>query len=52
MPTDNEILKETEQKIKHRYKDVNKNDIKDRGTIPVDIKHENHRQMMQMLITE
>ena len=35
---DNTILKETEiQKLKHRYQDVTKNEIKFQGKIPADI---------------
>ena len=38
MPADNKKMKDTEiQKVKHRYQDVNKNEVKFRGKIPVDI---------------
>ena len=53
MPADENILKKTEmQKIKHRYQDVNKNEIKFRGQIPTDIEYENNKQKMQIVITE
>ena len=46
-------MKESEiQKIRHRYQDVNKNKVKFRGKIPVDIEYENNKQKMQLLITE
>ena len=40
------------QKIKHRYQDVNKNEVKFRGQIPTDIEYENNKQKMQRLITK
>ena len=40
------------QKITDRYKDVNKNEVKFRGKIPVNIKNENNKQKMEILITE
>ena len=53
MPADEQILKKTElQKIKHRYQDVNKNEVRFRGQIPTDIEYENNKQKMQILITE
>ena len=53
MPADHIIMKESEiQKVRHRYKDVNKNEVKFRGKIPVDIEYENNKQKMQLLITE
>ena len=53
MPADNTIMKESEiQKVRHRYQDVNKNEVKFRGKIPVDIEYENNKQKMQLLITE
>ena len=53
MPACENILKETEtQKVKHRYYDVNKNEIKFRGQIPTDIENENNKQKTQILITE
>ena len=53
MPADENILKKTEmQKIKHRYQDVNKNEIKFRRQIPTDIEYENNKQKMQISITE
>ena len=46
-------MKDTEiQKVKHRYQDVNKNELKFWGKIPVDIEYENNKQKMQLLITE
>ena len=53
MPADNTIIKESKiQKVRHRYQDVNKNEVKFRGKIPVDIEYENNKQKMQLLITE
>ena len=53
MPADKTIVKDTEiQKVRHRYQDVNKNEVKFRGKIPVDIEYENNKQKMQLLITE
>ena len=41
MPPDERIIKSTEiQKITNRYQDVNKNEKKFRGKIPVNIEHE------------
>ena len=53
MPPDERIIKSTEiQKITNRYQDVNKNEVKFRGKIPVNIEHENNNQKMEILITE
>ena len=53
MPADKTIMKDTEiQKVRHRYQDVNKNEVKFRGKIPVDIEYENNKQKMHLLITE
>ena len=53
MPADENIMKQTEtQKIKHRYQDVNKNEVKFREKIPADVEYENNKQKMQLLITE
>ena len=53
MSADNTKMKESEiQKVRHRYQDVNKNEVKFRGNIPVDIEYENNKQKMQLLITE
>ena len=53
MPAENKIMKETEiQKVKHRYQDVNKNEVKFRGKIPVDIEYENNEQKKQLLISQ
>ena len=52
MPVDENVMKRTEiQKKKHRYQDVNKNEVKFRGKIPADIEYENNKQKMQILIT-
>ena len=49
MPADENIMKRTEiQKVKHRYQDVNKNEVKFRGKIPADIEYENNKQKMQI----
>ena len=46
-------MKDTEiQKLKHRYQDVNKNGVKFRRKIPVDIEYENNKQKMKLLNTE
>ena len=46
-------MKRTEkQKVKHRYQDVNVNEVKFRGKIPADIEYENNKQKMQILITK
>ena len=53
MPADERIMKSTEiQKITNRYQDVNKNEVKIRGKIPVNIEHENNKQKMEILINE
>ena len=53
MPLDEQIMKKTEiQKITNRYQDVNKNEVKFRGKIPVDMEYENNKQKMEILITE
>ena len=53
MPPDKRIMKPTElQKVSNRYQDVNKNEIKFRGKIPVNIEYENNKQKMEILITE
>ena len=45
MRPDERIIKSTEiQKITNRYQDVNKNEVKFRGKIPVNIEHENNNQ--------
>ena len=47
MPVDEKILKQTEiQKVKQRYQDVNKNEVKFRGKIPANIEYENNKQKM------
>ena len=40
------------QKITNRYQDVNKNEVKLRGKIPVNVEHEHNKQKMKILITE
>ena len=53
MPLDEQIMEKTEmQKITNRYQDVNKNEVKFRGEIPVNIEYENNNQKMEILITE
>ena len=53
MPSDERIMKATEiQKITNRYQDVNKNEVKFRGKIPVNIEYENNKQKMEIFITE
>ena len=52
-PVDGNIMKRTEiQKLKHRYQDVNKNEVKFRGKIPADFEYATKKQKMQLLITE
>ena len=51
--TRRKIMKATEmQKITNRYQDVNKNEVKFRGKIPVNREYENNKQKMEILITE
>ena len=53
MPLDEQIKKKTEiQKITNRFQDVNKNEVKFWGKIPVDMEYENNKQKMEILITE
>ena len=53
LPLDERILKQTEiQKITNRYQDVNKNEKKFRGKIPVLIEHKNNKQKLEILITK
>ena len=53
MPPDKRIMKPTElQKASNRYQDVNKNEVKFRGKIPVNVEYENNKQKMEILITE
>ena len=53
MPPDKRIMKPTEiQKVTNRYKDVNKNEVKFPGKIPVNIEYENNKQKMEILITK
>ena len=53
MPPDQRIMKLTEiQKVTNRYQDVNKNEVKFRGKIPVNIEYENNKQKMEIPITE
>ena len=52
MPVEENIMKRTEiQKVKHRYQDVNKNEVKCRGKIPAYIEYENNKQKLEILIT-
>ena len=51
-PSDEYILKLSgKQKKINRYQDVNKNEIKCRGKIPVDVEYENNKQKMELLKT-
>ena len=53
MPADKEIMKETEkQKTKHRFEDVNKDEVKFRGKIQEDIENEKNKRKIQLQITE
>ena len=52
MPPDERIIKNTEIQKINRYQDVNKNEVKFRGKIPVNIEYENNKQKMEILITE
>ena len=53
MSPDKKIMKTTEiQKTTNRYQDVNKNKMKFRGQILVNIEYENKKQKFEILITE
>ena len=53
MPMDTEIINPKDiQQLTNNYQDVNKNEVKFRGQVQVEIQHENNKQKMQMLITE
>ena len=53
IPPEERITKSIEiQKITNRYQDVNKNEVKVRGEIPVNVEIENNKQKMKILITE
>ena len=53
MPPDERITHCTEtQKITNRYQDVNKNEVKFRGNLPLNIEYENKKQEMENLIIE
>ena len=53
MPPDEKFLKIAElQVITNRYQDVNQNEVKFRGKIPVNLDYENNKQKMEILITE
>ena len=53
MPPDGRLMEATEiQKLTNRYQDVNKNEVKFRGKIPIHIEHENNKPKMETLITE
>ena len=53
MPLDEQIMKKTEiQKKTNRYQGVNKNEVKFRGKIRVDMEYENNKQIMEILNTE
>ena len=53
MPPDKRLMKPTElHKVSNRYQDVNKNEVKFRGKIPVNIEYENNKQKLEILITD
>ena len=53
MPPDEAIQELTGiQKVTNRYQEVNKNEVKFRGKIPVNVEYENNKQKMDILITE
>ena len=53
MPPDETMLQLTRiQKITNRYQDVNKNEVKFRGKIPLNVEYENNKQKMDILIIE
>ena len=53
LPPDKRIMKPTElQKVSNLYQDVNKNEVKFRGKIPLNIDYENTKQKMEYLKTE
>ena len=53
MPPDERITKSTEiQKITNRKQDKNKNEVKFKEKIPVNVEYENNKQKMETLITE
>ena len=53
MPPDERIIKLAEiQKVTNRYQVVNKNEVKFRGKVPVNIDYENNKQKVEILITE
>ena len=50
---DERITKHAEiQKVTNRYQDVNKNEVKFREKVPVNIEYEKNKQKMEILITE
>ena len=53
MPPDERLVKAIEiQKRTNRYQDVNKNEVKFRGKIPMNIEYENNKQKTEILTTE
>ena len=53
MPPDKRITKPTEiQKVTNQDQDVNKNEVKCRGKILVNIEYENNKQKIEIIITE
>ena len=53
IPPDEKIMKSIGiQKLTARYQDVDKNEVKLRVKIPVNIEYENNKQRMEILITE
>ena len=50
---DKRVVKPTEiQKVSNRYQDYNKNEVKVRGKIPVDVEYVNNKQKLEKLVTE
>ena len=53
MPPDEGIMKHAEiQKVANRYQDVNENEVKFWGKVPVNIEYENNKQKMEILMTQ
>ena len=53
IPVDEKTMKQTDiQKVKERFQDVNKNEVKIRGKLPANIEYENTTHKMQILITK
>ena len=54
MPSDEKKMKSTEiQKIRNRFQDVNKNEVKQKQTkIPVNLEYERNHQKLEILLTK